>query len=55
MLIAEGKLIVKSSDRGIHALDPETGEMLWERYDTGVTSCYMNYFEGSSILVAMTV
>ena len=47
MLIAEGKLIVKSSDRGIHALDPETGEMLWERYDTGVTSCYMNYFEGS--------
>ena len=47
MLIAEGKLIVKSSTEGIHAFDPGTGALLWERYDAGNTSCYMSYFDGS--------
>jgi outer membrane protein assembly factor BamB len=47
MLVAEGKLVVKSSDRGIHAFDPESGSLLWERFDTGITSCYMNYYNGS--------
>lgn len=47
MLIAEDKLVVKSSDRGIHAFNPESGLLLWERFDTGITSCYMTYYNGS--------
>ena len=47
MLIAEGKLIVKSSTEGIHAFDPAPEHCFGERYDAGNTSCYMSYFDGS--------
>jgi outer membrane protein assembly factor BamB len=46
-LLEDGKLIVKSGFGGIHAFDPITGELLWERYDAGTTSTHMTYFDGN--------
>ncbi|HCK22298.1 MAG TPA: hypothetical protein DHW15_09075, partial [Bacteroidetes bacterium] len=47
MLLVEDKLVLKSSSKGLHAFNPQTGDLLWERFDAGVTSCYMTYFEGA--------
>lgn len=47
MLMVEDMLLLKSSTEGLHAFNPQTGELLWERYDAGNTSCYMTYHEGA--------
>lgn len=47
MLLVEDKLVLKSSSEGIHAFNPQTGDLLWERYDAGSTSSYMTYHQGA--------
>lgn len=47
MIIVEDMLVLKSSTEGIHAFNLQTGDLFWERYDAGVTSCYMTYYEGA--------
>ena len=47
MLIESGILIVKSSNDAIHAFDPNSGNLIWEKREAGITSCYMKAYDGA--------